>query len=230
MSNLGNSLVLLVVGALIGASIVGYVTTLNPNAAPEVKVTIERIEYEASDSLLRFELLNDVPERSLEGKVVVFQDGNQWVGEVNWYYTGYGDVEVLCESINETRSFRVSYNEDYPEATYLDREIEWKEVVLDRSMVFMETKELTINQVSFAGEGSTIEVYVTNAGTGLVSVSAVKVNGEIMYTFSGETTFAPGSSGTITVSQDWTAGNKYSVSLFASDGTLVASYTETAPT
>jgi hypothetical protein len=63
-----------------------------------------------------------------------------------------------------------------------------------------------------------------------VSVSAVKVNGEIMYTFSGETTFAPGSSGTITVSQDWTAGNKYSVSLFASDGTLVASYTETAPT
>jgi hypothetical protein len=229
MSNVGNYLVLLVIGALIGASIVGYVTTLNQNATPEVKVTIQRIEYEASDSLLRFELLNDVPERNLEGKVIVSQDGNQWVGKVNWYYTGYGDVEVLCEFIDENRSFRVTYNEDYPEAKYLDREIEWKEVVLDRSMGFMGTKELTINQVSFTGEGSIIEVYVTNAGTGLVSVSTIKINGETKDTFSGDTTFASGSSSMITVSQEWTAGNKYSFSLFASDGTLVASYTDTAP-
>ncbi len=229
MPNLGNYLVLLVIGVLIGASIVGYVITTNPNATPEVKVTIQRIEYEASDSLLRFELLNNVPERNLEGKVVVFQDGNQWMGEVNWYYTGYGDVEVLCESINETRSFRVTYNEDHPEATYLDREIEWKEVVLDRSIGFMETKELTINQLSFTGEGSIIEIYVTNAGTGLVSVSTIKINGETMDIFSGDTTFDAGSSGTITVSKEWTAGNKYSVSLFAADGTLVASHTYTAP-
>jgi hypothetical protein len=231
MPNVGAYLVVLVVGALIGASIIGYVITINQNGTTlDVKVTIQGISYKVSDSILGIELLNDVPEKNLKGKVIVSQGENQWVGDVDWDYTGFGEVEVCCESIDEAKSFRVAYCESSSEETYLDIMVGWDEVELDQVIGFMETSELTIVEMTFLSSvPMTINVGVTNSGTSSVSVAAVKINGETKGVFSGDTTFVPGSSGTITVSQEWTAGNKYSVSLFASDGTLVASYTDTAP-
>jgi hypothetical protein len=174
----GVYLIFLVVGAIIGASVVTFVTmSQNPSIKEQVKVTIQGIDYTSSDSVLKIELLNNVPETNLEGKIIVSQDDNQWTSDVTWYYTGHGEVEVICDSIDETQNFRITYNENYPEATYLDRIIEWNEII--------------INQ--------------------------------------GSTSRQAGASGTLTITiTDVVAGNKYSVSLFATDGTLVGSYTDTA--
>jgi hypothetical protein len=234
MQKIGVYLTLLVIGAMIGASVVTFVTmNQNPSVEEQVKVTIQGMEYQSSGSVLKIELLNDAPEKNLEGNVVVFQDGNQWTSEVTWYYTGYGEAEVTCDSINETQNFRVTYTENNPEATYLDREIKWTEI--SATIGFMETSELTINQMTFTAgdsENGQILVELTNSGTSAVTVSMVKVNGATQTNVTGDTThgltFPAGDSGTITIEQDWTAGNKYSVTLFSSDGTLVGAYTDTA--
>ena len=122
--------ILLLIGAVISASIIGYVT-MNQNLSmrEQVKVTIQGIEYRVSDhSVLKIELLNDVPEKNLEGKVTIYQDEKQWISDVTWYYSGYGEAEVICDAISETQNFRVTYIENYPKALYLDRIIKWNEV------------------------------------------------------------------------------------------------------
>ncbi len=101
------------------------------------------------------------------------------------------------------------------------------------SMGFMETKEITINELTFDPVGDTIVVDLTNTGTSTVTISQVRVNGNKITSLTGDTTyeftFEAGQSGSITASLDVVAGQKYSVSLFASDGTLMGSYTDTAP-
>jgi len=70
--------------------------------------------------------------------VFVSQDENQWTSDVTWHYTDYGEAEILCDSIDETKSFRVIYNENYPKATFLDRIVEWNEITInnqDRQLV-----------------------------------------------------------------------------------------------
>ena len=229
MQKVGVYLTLLVAGALIGASIVGYITiNQNPSIEEQVKVTIQGIQYETSDSVLKIELLNDAPEKNLEGKVLVSQDENQWTSEVTWYYTGYGVAEVTCDSINETQNFRVTYTENNPKATYLDRVIGWNEV--STTIPFMNTKELTITELTFDDSAETIVCSITNSGTSSVTIDYVKVNGETESSVTGTTTYDAGDTATdltITIS-DVVAGNKYSVSLFETDGTLVGSYTDTA--
>jgi len=105
---------------------------------------------------------------------------------------------------------------------------------------FMDTKELTITEMTFdegTAENGTITVSVTNSGTTAVTVSMVKVNGATMTeAASGEDTWAidpdtpipAGDYATITITTTVANGNKYAVSLFTTDGTLVGSYTATA--
>jgi flagellin-like protein len=98
---------------------------------------------------------------------------------------------------------------------------------------FMETSELTVTQMTFTvGDATTgrIAVDVTNSGTSDVTVSTIKVNGETESTWSAGTsaTIPDGGSDTLTITCAVAAGNKYSVSIFTSDGTLVGSYTDTA--
>jgi len=104
---------------------------------------------------------------------------------------------------------------------------------------FMETSELTVNQMTFtAGDSENGEILVdlTNSGTSAVSVSMVKVNGATM-TKDGSSGDAwsidtepitAGSEADLTITTTVASGNKYSVSLFATDGTLIGSYTDTA--
>ncbi len=63
----GVALILLVAGAIIGASALTYVI-MNQNLSIEeqVKVTIQGINYEILDSVLNVELLNDATEKNLE--------------------------------------------------------------------------------------------------------------------------------------------------------------------
>jgi len=75
-----------------------------------------------------------------------------------------------------------------------------------------------------------INCTVTNSGTSSVTVATIKVNGATESSVAGTTIYAAGATATdltITIT-DVVAGNKYSVALFATDGTLVGSYTDTA--
>jgi hypothetical protein len=235
MQKVGFYLTLLVVGALIGASIVGYIAiNQNPSIEEQVKVTIQGIQYETSDSVLKIELLNDAPEKNLEGKVFVSQDENQWTSEVTWYYTGYGTAEVICDSINETQNFRITYIENNSKVTYLDRIIEWNEV--SQTFTFMDTEELKITSIAFtesvADAKDQITVYVQNTGTTDVTIQAtVTVTGSGVT--GGTTTSATvtkGGTGTFVVdlgTESWSEGVTYNVELLSSKGNKF-SYTETA--
>jgi flagellin-like protein len=93
---------------------------------------------------------------------------------------------------------------------------------------FMETSELTVNDMEFVtGTPNTITLDLTNTGTSSVTISMLKVNGETA-SFTGTATLDPAGTTTLTISEAWVAGNKYSVSLFATDGTLIGSHTATA--
>jgi flagellin-like protein len=98
---------------------------------------------------------------------------------------------------------------------------------------FMETSELTITHVDFTiGNATTgrIFVNVTNSGTSSFTVKNIRVNGQISSIWSPDisSTIDPGDSERFTITQAVTAGNKYAVSLYDMDGTLVGAYTATA--
>jgi len=100
---------------------------------------------------------------------------------------------------------------------------------------FMETTELTITSTAFT-EGSvnngTITLSVTNSGTSSATVVIMRVNGENIDTtdITGTLTYDAGASASDLAINNITivAGNKYAISLFANDGTLIGSYTDTA--
>jgi hypothetical protein len=78
-------------------------------------------------------------------------------------------------------------------------------------------------------------VALTNSGTSAVTVSMVKVNsntiasGSVHGDATYDLTFDAGVSGSIVIDLTAiTAGNKYRVNLFAHDGTLIGSFTDTA--
>ena len=100
---------------------------------------------------------------------------------------------------------------------------------------FMDTKELKITSMTFGGTSgaanNTIAIAVTNPGTTAITVGTVKVNDATIGLIDGSTTFAAGEGRTLTLYMEagyWTAGNKYRVSLFTVDGTLVGSLQDTA--
>ncbi len=233
MQKVAEYLLVLVIGAIIGLSVGIYVSmNQTPSLGEQVRVTIQGIEYTTSDhSVLEIKLLNDVPEKNLEGNVTVYQAEKQWTSEVAWYYTGYGEAEVICDSINETQNFRVTYIENYPKATYLDRIIEWSEV--SRTFPFMATEQLAITKVTFAPNDattSTATVSVRNTGTTDVIITDASVIG---YNVTGasvsSTTIGEGTSGTVTITLTgyYVAGNLYNIELLSSKGNEFT-YTETA--
>jgi flagellin-like protein len=109
---------------------------------------------------------------------------------------------------------------------------------------FMNTKEAKITAMTFGTTGGDhINVTVTNPGTTKVNIATIKINdasqliGDI--TVYDETLadvtptnlpveLAAGATYILQITETWTAGNKYSVSFFETDGTLVGSYTGTA--
>ena len=105
------------------------------------------------------------------------------------------------------------------------------------SMGFMETKELTISSIEINNHNATTNpdtmiIDATNTGTGDVTVSSAKINGQTATIEGGPFTVDAGSSTqssvTITAGSVLNAGSKYTLTLQASDGTIVCSYTDTA--
>ncbi len=98
---------------------------------------------------------------------------------------------------------------------------------------FMETTEVTITEVDFTiGDAidGRIAVYVTNSGTSDVTIHKIRVNGEPANSWSAETseTVDSGVDGTFTITQVVATANKYGITLYSIDGTMVGSYTATA--
>jgi len=103
---------------------------------------------------------------------------------------------------------------------------------------FMETSELTVTQMIFDAANNQTTVYVTNSGTSDVTISMVKVNGNTITSTDllgnpTDMSYAPGETGSVQITYDDAgtgifAGQKYSVNFFATDGTLIGSYTDTA--
>ena len=97
---------------------------------------------------------------------------------------------------------------------------------------FMETTEMTVTDVNFAGTSgdaaNTIAVSLTNSGTSDATITIVKVNGD---TAAGNIPLSveAGAQGTLTITAaGWNTGSKYAINMFANDGTLIGSYTDTA--
>ena len=222
MQKIGVYLILLVTGALIGVSFVSYFT-LNQNSTitEQVKVTIQGIDYTSEDSVLKIELLNNVPEKNLDGTIIISQDGNQWKNDVNWHYSGLGEAEILCNLIDENKSFRISYNENNPKVTYLDRIIDWIEVTISPqgSSTSQAGAILTVENVRFYTDSGTdyIEVILRNSGRAdakIVDVyagtssSALTIQSSVTYNPSTQMV-SGGSSLSVTVQYDWTEGTRY---------------------
>jgi flagellin-like protein len=99
---------------------------------------------------------------------------------------------------------------------------------------FMETTELTITNMAYDTTNNNITLSITNSGTSSATISAIRINCNsitLASSVSGTLTYASGASASdleINYSTGVTAGNKYSVSLFANDGTMIGSYTGTA--
>jgi flagellin-like protein len=99
---------------------------------------------------------------------------------------------------------------------------------------FMETSELTVTQMVFDTSANTTTLHITNSGTSDVTISLIKINGNTIDSddISGTVTYAAGASASNLVIKYYDpgidAGNKYAVSLFANDGTLIGSYEDTA--
>ena len=98
----------------------------------------------------------------------------------------------------------------------------------------MPTRELCVTQMEFTtlSDSDIIILHVTNPETKPLTVATVKINGYTQNKITGDSihglTFEPGDLCTITIEQNWIAGNNYTVDLFTPDGHLLGSYTDTA--
>jgi hypothetical protein len=232
MQKIGVGIVLLVIGMIIGLSMGIYISMYQtPSIEDPIKVTIQGIEYTVSvHSILKIDLLNNVPEKNLEGNIIVFQNQKQWTSEVTWHYTGYGETEVICDFINETENFRVVYMENSTKATafYLDRIIEWNEVSINQGTISQAGPVLTLENLRFHTKSSTdyIEVILRNSGTADATVASVYVGtsdsnlalqSTVSYEPSSQIVVA-GSTLNVTITYDWTDGTRYHFNIITEEG------------
>ena len=95
------------------------------------------------------------------------------------------------------------------------------------------TSELTITDVDFVIGDATngrIIAQVTNSGTSSFTVTRIRINGDNAQTWSSATsdTIEAGTTETFTITQEVVAGNKYAITFYKIDGTMVGAYVVTA--
>lgn len=193
-----------------------------PQLETEGKVTIQELSCTFSEhTFLTIKLNNNFSDRTLKGNVTVYQNGRQWTSEVEWYYTGYGFAEIKCDSIDENQNFRITYTENYPKATYLDRIIEWYEI--SKTYAFVGgTEQLQIIEVRFP-TNTTMTVEVDNTGGSKITIEEVRVDGvartvssvsgDLEAAGGGTYTLEKGKGGKFTVSFTWDPGTPYEVAV-----------------
>lgn len=92
--------------------------------------------------------------------------------------------------------------------------------------------ELTVINVVFSGSNS-INVTVINTGTETVTINQVRINQTTISSAnwtlnSNKAAIIPETVDYVEITSPWTAGNKYNIIFFASDETILGSYTKTA--
>jgi flagellin-like protein len=97
---------------------------------------------------------------------------------------------------------------------------------------FMETSELTVTAVTFTPATNTTAIAITNSGTSDATVTMLKINGNTVVDNDLPLAIDAGDSDTLTVvyssGNGLEVGSKYSINMFANDGTLIGSFTDTA--
>jgi flagellin-like protein len=97
---------------------------------------------------------------------------------------------------------------------------------------FMETSELTVTAVTFTPATNTTAIAITNSGTSDATVTMLKINGNTVVDNDLPLAIDAGDSDTLTVvyssGNGIEVGSKYSINMFANDGTLIGSFTDTA--
>lgn len=104
---------------------------------------------------------------------------------------------------------------------------------------FMKTEEFKITSMTFTDplgtenpvNGTTITLAVKNTGTGKVTIANATVNDVAAADISGtpsSLSYESGDTGTIVLTHNWKAGDKYRVALLSSTGTVVATYEKVA--
>jgi len=221
---------LLVIGLAIGASLGVFFLMQHPQKIEEqVKVTIQEISCNFSNQVvMEIKLENNVPERTLEGNINIYQDAKQWANEVTWYFTGYGIAQVTCDNINRTQNFRITYTENNPKATYLDRTIMWGEVkISDTSVVSQAGAVLSVENVRFYDDsGLKVDTIIRNSGTADAKIAEVyqgtsSSNLQLVSSVNYEPStqiVVKSSAIKITFSLSWTSGNRYYFKVVTEEG------------
>ena len=129
-------------------------------------------------------------------------------------------MTILDEGVDQ-ETLQIKYGEKTQKTEYLGQ-----------TLVFLETTELIIENVSFTdtvGDGSgddLIVVSFTNVGTKNVEFEQVNFNGVIptgkWELTSDDNNIECGLTVTVQVTADWTAGNKYSIQFHLTDGTVIS--------
>ena len=156
------------------------------------------------------------------------------------YHTHIDDkviMTILDEGPSQSQKIQTQNEEKNLKAIYLERKINWIEIEKEKQTLgFLLTAELNVNFVNFTdtiGDGSGDELIVItliNIGTMNLKITQVNFNGikqiDNWKLTSGEDGIIEcGAQETIQITGDWTAGNKYSITLSATDGTLVGYFT-----
>ena len=157
-------------------------------------------------------------------------------------------MNIRDEGIDQGQSLQIQYPEKTQKIAYLERTTNCIAVEKEQqTLVFMETFELTITDVTFTdtvGDGSgddMIVVSFVNSGTFNGEFVQVQFN-DVTQTGnwelasgedeigagSGEGKIGVGFSYTVQITVDWTPGNNYSIQFFTTEGTLAAYFTCTA--
>ena len=205
----------------------------------QVKVNIQEISCNFSDQVvMEIKLENNVPERTMEGNINIYQDAKQWTSEVTWYFTGYGIAQVTCDNINRTQNFRITYIENYPKGTYLDRTIMWDEVRISDTTSSTTSQAgalLTVENVRFYGSGDNVEIVIRNSGTTDAKIAEVyQGTSSSNLQLVSSVTYDPatqlvreGSSCKITFDLSWTSKTRYYFKVVTEEGLSIPFSEET---
>lgn len=237
MQKIGAYIILLVIGAIIGASSIAYVV-LNqdpPRSLFEpLQVRNVRFYTVASTDYVELTVRNSGTVDAKVDTVYIGTTSSNLVAQTSLVYDPNSQIVAAGSTLKVTITYDSMGGLRYyfKITTKEGLEIQFDDVgSLSPFIGWMETNELTVTQLTFnmaAGEVENITASVTNSGTSDATVTLIQVNG-LTRTFDGSpVTILAGDSADIVIVTNWTAGNKYSINLFANDGTLIGSFTNTA--
>lgn len=238
MQKIGAYVIILVIGVIIGVSSITYIVL---NQDPQrrilfrpVEVTNIRFYTVASTDYIELIVKNRGTEEAQVDTVHVGTSFSNLVAQTSLVYDPNSQIVAVGSTLKITMEYDsmggLYYH--FKITTKEGQEIGFSEVgSLSPSIGWRETNELSVTQLTFTdavGEVDNITASVTNSGTSDATVTLIQVNGSTR-TFDGNPiTILAGDSADIIIVTNWTAGNKYSINLFANDGTLIGSFTDTA--